>query len=251
MRFRVVTLNLEQDHKRWDERRPLVLEGLRALKPDIIALNEVSITRQSARGLQKDLASLLGVNHNLVQQTRVNSLASVEAEALLTRFAIVETGNLDYQTRDMVAQVTRILVDGRRLDVYVTHRRPQRRIGLHCLRRLQRDNGPAFRSANGEPIPPHPDIAHRLHTAHWLGWRDIPSQLATDGPMHRLYLDDRRNRDFGERRLLRSAGCHRPVTMAVGSCWGLGRSGVLNSLGRIGRARRPFPGRHFNLDKVG
>ena len=51
MRFRVVTLNLEQDHKRWDERRPLVLEGLRALKPDIIALNEVSITRQSARGL--------------------------------------------------------------------------------------------------------------------------------------------------------------------------------------------------------
>ena len=120
MRFRVVTLNLEQDHKRWDERRPLVLEGLRALKPDIIALNEVSITRQSARGLQKDLASLLGVSHNLVQQTRVNGLASVEGEALLTRFAIVETGNLDYQTRDM-AQVTRILVDGRRLDVYVTH----------------------------------------------------------------------------------------------------------------------------------
>jgi endonuclease/exonuclease/phosphatase family metal-dependent hydrolase len=121
MRFRVVTLNLEQDQRRWDERRPLVLEGLRTLKPDIIALNEVSITRQSARGLQKDLASLLGVDHNLVQQTKVNGLASVEGEALLTRFAIAETGNLDYQTRDMVAQVTRILVDGRPLDVYVTH----------------------------------------------------------------------------------------------------------------------------------
>jgi endonuclease/exonuclease/phosphatase family metal-dependent hydrolase len=121
MRFRVVTLNLEQDHKRWDERRPLVLEGLRTLRPDIVALNEVSITRKSARGLQKDLAPLLGFNHNLVQQTKVNSLASVEGEALLTRFAIAETANLDYQTRDMVAQVTRILVDGRPLDIYVTH----------------------------------------------------------------------------------------------------------------------------------
>jgi endonuclease/exonuclease/phosphatase family metal-dependent hydrolase len=121
VRFRVVTLNLEQDHKRWDARRPLVLEGMRALNPDVIALNEVSIFRQSARGLQSDLASLPGVHYNLVQQTRVNSLASVEAEALLTRFAIIETANLDYQTRDMVAQVTRIVVDGRPLDVYVTH----------------------------------------------------------------------------------------------------------------------------------
>jgi endonuclease/exonuclease/phosphatase family metal-dependent hydrolase len=121
VRFRVVTLNLEQDHNRWDERRPLVLEGLRVLNPDVIALNEVSILRQSARGLQRDLASLPGVDHNLVQQTRVNGLASVEGEALLTRFAMIETGNLDYRTRDMVAQVTRILVDGRPLDVYVTH----------------------------------------------------------------------------------------------------------------------------------
>jgi hypothetical protein len=69
MRFRVVTLNLEQDHKRWDERRPLVFGGLRTLKPDIVALNEVSIVRQSARGLQRDFASQLGINHNLRRST--------------------------------------------------------------------------------------------------------------------------------------------------------------------------------------
>ena len=51
----------------------------------------------------------------------VNGLASVEGEALLTRFAVVETGNLDFQARDMVAQVARVLVDGKPLDVYVTH----------------------------------------------------------------------------------------------------------------------------------
>jgi len=33
MRFRVVTLNLEQDHKRWDERRALVVEGMKVLQP--------------------------------------------------------------------------------------------------------------------------------------------------------------------------------------------------------------------------
>jgi len=121
MRFRVVTLNLEQDHKRWDQRRPLVVEGMKALDPEIIALNEVSIARQSARDLQKRLRSAEGIDYNLVQQTRVNALASVEGEALLTRFAVVETGNLDFRTRDMVAQVARILVGGKPLDVYVTH----------------------------------------------------------------------------------------------------------------------------------
>ena len=121
MRFRVVTLNLEQDHKRWDQRCPLVVEGMKALDPDIIALNEVSIARQTARELRKNIRSVQGIDYNLVQQTRVNGLATVEGEALLTRFAVVETGNLDFRSRDMVAQVARVLVDGRPLDVYVTH----------------------------------------------------------------------------------------------------------------------------------
>ena len=115
MRFRVVTLNLEQDHKRWDERCPLVVDGMKALQPDIIALNEVSIPRQTARELQKNIRWGQGIDYNLVQQTRVNAAASVEGEGLLTRFAVIETGNLDYQARDMVAQVARILVDGRHL----------------------------------------------------------------------------------------------------------------------------------------
>ena len=119
--FRVVTLNLEQDHKRWDDRSRLVVEGMKTLQPDIIALNEVSIVRQTARELKRNIGLVRGIDYNLVQQTRANSLSLVEGEALLTRFAVVETENLDFQTRDMVAQVARVLVDGRPLDVYVTH----------------------------------------------------------------------------------------------------------------------------------
>jgi endonuclease/exonuclease/phosphatase family metal-dependent hydrolase len=121
MRFRVGTLNLEQDHKRWDARRELIQAEIGRLKPDIMAFNEVCIPLQSARGLRDAATALTGTEYKLVQQTRVNGLSKVEGEALLTRFEIVETGNFDFQTKDIVALVARVLVDGSPLDVYVTH----------------------------------------------------------------------------------------------------------------------------------
>src|SRR5262245_29640844 len=82
MRFRVTSLNLEQDHKRWDQRRPLIESEIARLKPDILALNEVCVPRQTARSLWRGM----GEAFHLVQQTRVNGLADVEGEALITRF---------------------------------------------------------------------------------------------------------------------------------------------------------------------
>jgi endonuclease/exonuclease/phosphatase family metal-dependent hydrolase len=121
MAFRVATLNLEQDHKRWALRRDLVIEQLGAIRPDLLALNEVCLPLQTARWLRDEAQKRFGIDYHLVQQTRVNGLSAVEGEALLTRFPIVETGNLDYRTRDIVALVARVLVDGRPVDVYVTH----------------------------------------------------------------------------------------------------------------------------------
>jgi endonuclease/exonuclease/phosphatase family metal-dependent hydrolase len=120
-RIRLVTFNMEQDHKRWETRRELIAEQLVALKPDVLALNEVCVPLQTARWVQRVAKDRMGIEYALVQQTKVNSLAGTEAEALLTRFALMETGNLDYQARDMVALVARILVDGAPVDVYVTH----------------------------------------------------------------------------------------------------------------------------------
>lgn len=121
MQFRAATLNLEQDHKRWDARRELIIEQLGELKPDVFALNEVCIPRQSARWLKEVAKERFGLEYSLVQQTRPNGLAEVEGEAMLTRFPIVETGNLDFRTRDIVALVARVLVGEQPLDVYVTH----------------------------------------------------------------------------------------------------------------------------------
>ena len=121
MQFRVATLNLEQDHKRWAARRDLINAEIGRLKPDLMAFNEVCIPLQSARGLRDAATALTGIEYNLAQQTRVNGLSKVEGEALLTRFRIVETGNFDYQAKDIVALAARVLVDGMALDVYVTH----------------------------------------------------------------------------------------------------------------------------------
>ena len=48
MQFRVMTLNLEQDHKRWPVRRPLILDEIGQRKPDLMALNEVCVPLQTA-----------------------------------------------------------------------------------------------------------------------------------------------------------------------------------------------------------
>jgi beta-glucosidase len=121
MVFRVVTLNLEQDRKRWDVRKTLISAELAALKPDIIAFNEVCVPIQSAKILRDAITLKTGISYNLVQQTKVNGLSEADGEALLIRYPVIETGNLDYQTRDMVALVARVLIEATPVDVYVTH----------------------------------------------------------------------------------------------------------------------------------
>ena len=121
MRLRVATLNLEQDHKRWDARRALVVEQLGTVRPDVLALNEVCMPLRTAHWIRNEADRRFGLRYNLVQQTRVNGLSAIEGEALLTRFPVIETGNLDYRTRDIVALVARLALDERALDVYVTH----------------------------------------------------------------------------------------------------------------------------------
>ncbi len=121
MTFRIATLNLEQDHKRWPERRTLILEQLGQIRPDILTINEVCLPHQTGRWLQQSARDRLGLPYRLVQQSKTNHLATVEGEAILTRYPIFETANFDYQTQGMVAQVARLEVEGQLLDVYVTH----------------------------------------------------------------------------------------------------------------------------------
>ena len=121
MTFRIALLNLEQDHKRWDQRRFLIADQLFQVKPDIFALNEVCVPRSTGRWLQRQASDAFGCNYALVQQSKTNSSSLREGEALLTRLPVVETANLDYQARDAVALVARLDIEDKLIDIYVTH----------------------------------------------------------------------------------------------------------------------------------
>jgi hypothetical protein len=170
--FRIVTINLEQDHKRWMERRKLICAELATINPDIISFNEVCVPLQSAKILRDAITSTTGISYNLVQQTKVNGLSEVEGEALLTRYPVIETGNLDYQTRDMVALVARVLIDAIPVDMYVTHlfksrgddslRLPRLEPGPHAGERLQKHRGSTLEGKSECPQPNPPSSASRV-----------------------------------------------------------------------------------------
>lgn len=56
-----------------------------------------------------------------MQQARANGLSEVEGEALLGSCPVMETGNLDFRTQDIVALVARLDIGGTSVDVCVTH----------------------------------------------------------------------------------------------------------------------------------
>ncbi|HXV81625.1 MAG TPA: endonuclease/exonuclease/phosphatase family protein [Candidatus Binatia bacterium] len=121
MILRIATLNLEQNHKRWPARRELIVQQWGELNPDMLALNEIYVPDQTGRWLQRAAAERLNSRYILVQQSKVGEDSVTQAEGLLTHYPVIETTNLDYRSHDCVALAARFEIDGRRLDVYVTH----------------------------------------------------------------------------------------------------------------------------------
>jgi len=121
MIFRIATLNLEQDHKCWDLRRELIVAQIGELNPDILALNEVHVPTQTGRWLRRAATERTGHKYALLQQSKVGKDGLTQAEGMLSRFPVIETASLDYRSHDCVAQLARIEIGGRLLDVYVTH----------------------------------------------------------------------------------------------------------------------------------
>jgi len=121
MILRIATLNLEQDQKCWEARRELIAAQLGELNPDIWALNEIHLPSQTGRWLQHAVAKVVGTKYTLLQQSKAGAESRAQAEGLLTRYPVIETANLDYQSHNCVALAARFEIAGRLLDVYVTH----------------------------------------------------------------------------------------------------------------------------------
>lgn len=122
MSFRVATLNLARNEKRWEERRELIVRQFGELKPDIIALNEISIGLETGRWLQKMVGERFGIDYFLVQQSGSDvSPAAKDAEGFLTRYRVVEEAHIEYLSHPGVGLTLRVEIEGQRVDFYVTH----------------------------------------------------------------------------------------------------------------------------------
>ena len=121
MILRIATLNLEQNHKSWELRKELIADQLAQLNPDLWALNEIHVPTQTGRWLQRAAAERTRASYTLLQQSKAGEEARTQAEGLLTRYPVVETSSLDYGCHNCIAQVARFEIEGKLLDVYVTH----------------------------------------------------------------------------------------------------------------------------------
>jgi len=121
MILRVATLNVEQDHKCWPVRRELIAAQIANVNPDFWALNEIHIPSQTGRWLQQAATKATATKYALLQQTKAGEDGRSQGEAILTRYPLIETANLDFHSHDCVALVARFEIAGRLLDIYVTH----------------------------------------------------------------------------------------------------------------------------------
>lgn len=120
-RLRIVTFNLYHDKADWPARRMLVVEQLRALDPDVIALQEV-LGHETLRNQAEDLAEALGY-HVYFVSTDPEGQPRRYGNALLTRAPMLgwDWVRLRPLQDSRTAGHVRIDVAGHPVALYVTH----------------------------------------------------------------------------------------------------------------------------------
>jgi endonuclease/exonuclease/phosphatase family metal-dependent hydrolase len=127
MSFRIATLNLARNEKRWEQRRELIIQQLVEVKPHVFSLNEIWLPLQTGRWLQERARTELGINYVLTEQRRAASAEHPEAEGLLTQFPIIARSHRFFSAGDTATLVVRLQIEGQGVDVFVTHLYPSRR----------------------------------------------------------------------------------------------------------------------------
>jgi hypothetical protein len=88
--FRVLTINILPDLSLWEERRWLLVDDLSALKPDLIALQEVRIPENNAQWLAHELEI-----QNVYLSPKSGSAGMKESIAILSELPFEDRSSLD------------------------------------------------------------------------------------------------------------------------------------------------------------
>lgn len=112
----IVTVNLLVDLSHWNARRDLLVDGLSALNPDLVALQEVQLPHNPASWL----AEKLGMPH-LYLSPKTGFEATREGIAILSRHPFTDQATLDLQGQQRVAHYVQLVLAGQPLVVANTH----------------------------------------------------------------------------------------------------------------------------------
>ena len=117
----VVTLNLWHDQRDWPARRAVILDTLRALRPDVVLLQEV-LEKEGLPNQAGALAESLGCAF-VFASVDPPGAPKRYGNAILTPHRIVASRELKLEPLDdyRVAAHARLEVRGRTVDAYVTH----------------------------------------------------------------------------------------------------------------------------------
>ena len=182
--FTLVTLNLYHDRDDWPKRRVQIVETLRRLQPDAIALQEV-LQHETLPNQATWLAGELGYHSHFVT-TDPPSHPRRYGIALLSRQPLLERGETllhpleDHRT----AGLARVLVDGGPLNLYFTHlywapdgaiTRTQQLADLIAYIEATADGAPSVIAGDFNAEAVAPELA-----ALRAGWDDAWSRLHAD-----------------------------------------------------------------------
>ncbi len=119
--FGIATFNLYHDKADWPKRRALIVEELRTLNPDAIVLQEV-LQHDTLRNQAEDLAESLGYNAYFLSIDPAGN-ARRYGNAILTRHPVLSRDWTPLRPLEdsRTAGWVRIDIDGRPLNIYVTH----------------------------------------------------------------------------------------------------------------------------------
>jgi endonuclease/exonuclease/phosphatase family metal-dependent hydrolase len=95
----VATLNLLNDLTHWPERAPLIVNEFRAVRPDLIALQEVSLPLNNAQWLADQLGG-----YSVYLSPKTGRKSKREALAILSRMPVEDHTTLPLIDQDRVAQ---------------------------------------------------------------------------------------------------------------------------------------------------
>lgn len=117
----VLSLNIYHDRAEWPERLPLIVAGIRALQPDVIALQEV-LQHESLPNQAQTIAAALGYQVHFVSVDPPDETRRY-GNAILTPHPILSRSQRRLRPLDDTRTVAhaRICIHGRAVDVYATH----------------------------------------------------------------------------------------------------------------------------------